>query len=137
MLKSNQSVFVGTDVGVFKIPLQHCQDYTTFKACVDGRDLYCKWNGVTGECINSTDDGYVCYPDYTNVWYQGYTNIPIIVDVQAIQTEISSYINHFSTSHLCKGVPGPSLPQQLGTQCHFSTSEFFNISMKCALTVQC
>ena len=43
MLKSDQAVFVGTDVGVFKIPLQHCQDYTTCKACLDVRDPYCKW----------------------------------------------------------------------------------------------
>ena len=46
-----------------------------------------------------------------------------------------------SWTHLSLSVPAtyvreyPSLPQQLGTQCHFSTSGFFNISMKCALTV--
>ncbi|XP_033633677.1 semaphorin-2A-like isoform X1 [Asterias rubens] len=51
MLKSDadQAVFVGTDVGVYKVPFQHCQDYTSAEAC---RHPYCDWNNRA--CINST-----------------------------------------------------------------------------------
>ncbi len=48
MLKSDsdQAVFVGTDVGVYKVPFQHCQDYTSANAC---QYPYCSW--IDGACI--------------------------------------------------------------------------------------
>ncbi|XP_022102980.1 semaphorin-2A-like isoform X2 [Acanthaster planci] len=50
MLKSDadQAVFVGTDRGVYKVPFQHCSDYTTCGSCVG--DPYCCWKN--GRCLH-------------------------------------------------------------------------------------
>ncbi|XP_022090663.1 semaphorin-1A-like isoform X2 [Acanthaster planci] len=57
MVKSeaSQAVFVGTDIGVYKVPFQHCQDYTTCQSCLDSRDPYCRWTG--NSCSSGRTDG--------------------------------------------------------------------------------
>ncbi|XP_038071927.1 semaphorin-5B-like [Patiria miniata] len=51
---SDQAVFVGTDIGVYKVPFQHCQDFASRVACLVIEDPYCRWNGTS--CVNS-DEG--------------------------------------------------------------------------------
>ncbi|XP_038072000.1 semaphorin-5B-like [Patiria miniata] len=51
---SDQAVFVGTDIGVYKVPFQHCQDFASRVDCLVIEDPYCSWNGSS--CVNS-DEG--------------------------------------------------------------------------------
>ncbi|XP_038073420.1 semaphorin-5B-like [Patiria miniata] len=48
---SDQAVFVGTDIGVYKVPFQHCQDSPSRMDCLGTEDPYCRWNGTS--CVNS------------------------------------------------------------------------------------
>ena len=71
------------------------------------------------------------------------SNETVADDIRELCLYMFDHRDGFPKSCLTLSVPAtyareyPCLPQQLGTQCHFSTSGFFNISMKCALTVQC
>ncbi|XP_038073334.1 semaphorin-1A-like [Patiria miniata] len=56
MSEAARAVFVGTDIGVFKVPFQHCRDYTTCRSCLDARDPYCTWTGDS--CSYGSRDGF-------------------------------------------------------------------------------
>ncbi|XP_022110818.1 plexin-C1-like [Acanthaster planci] len=53
MLKSetDQAIFVGTDLGVFKVPFEHCSDFNSRNECLAIVDPYCSWDGSS--CVSS------------------------------------------------------------------------------------
>ena len=49
-LRETESLYIGSDNGVMRIPGQHCNRYKTKTTCLNAMDPYCGWNELKEAC---------------------------------------------------------------------------------------
>ncbi|XP_026272666.1 semaphorin-5A [Frankliniella occidentalis] len=49
-LRATESLYIGTEWGVMRIPAQHCARYKTRTTCLAAMDPYCGWNELKEAC---------------------------------------------------------------------------------------
>ncbi|XP_063708131.1 semaphorin-5A [Culicoides brevitarsis] len=52
-LKETNSLYVGTDTSVMRIPSQHCSRHASKTSCINSMDPYCGWNEVQETCTTA------------------------------------------------------------------------------------
>lgn len=54
-LKQSESLYIGTEKSVVRIPAQHCGRHVTRANCLNAMDPYCGWNDLQQECTSPPD----------------------------------------------------------------------------------
>ncbi|XP_022110813.1 semaphorin-5B-like isoform X1 [Acanthaster planci] len=160
MLKSfaEQSVFVGTDEGVYKVPFQHCRDYASLQSCVDAQDPYCSWEN--GTCLYSRFPD-ICPPTPCNesriiihncpssqvsyIRHLHFSNHPLhlYVTAEAARKDNLSIVDNEITCHPCASLPYTesrsvsTCREFLALHINGSSTERENCSCSLVLEIEC
>lgn len=138
-LKHTESLYVGMENGIMRIPAQHCSRHSTQSNCMNAMDPYCGWNGLLKKCTTAPDGDPL-----TRFWSQSSNECP---DLNAATDggwsawsewfKCSQHIDdhHFetSTNHdscLCRSrlCDNPA-PKNGGKQCHGIKTQVTNCTV--------
>lgn len=72
-LKETDSVYVGLETGVLRIPTSHCERHKTKYACHSAMDPHCGWNELLLQCTTAPDRNPL-----TLHWLQSVTECPLL-----------------------------------------------------------
>ncbi|KAG8249732.1 Semaphorin-5A [Homalodisca vitripennis] len=72
-LKETDSVYIGTQEQLMRVPAQHCSRHQTKLACVNAMDPYCGWNEHKERCVPPPNNDPL-----TSIWHQDATQCPIL-----------------------------------------------------------
>lgn len=72
-LKETDSVYLGTEEQLLRIPAQHCDRHKTKQACINSMDPYCGWNEHKERCMPPPNNDPL-----SSVWHQDATQCPIL-----------------------------------------------------------
>ncbi|KAK6639382.1 hypothetical protein RUM43_007655 [Polyplax serrata] len=97
-LKETDSVYVGMEMGVLRIPTSHCQRHKTKAACHNAMDPHCGWNELLLQCTTAPDRNPSSYH-----WFQSTTQCPLL-DVP-VDGGWSSWSSWFPCAHLGDASP--------------------------------
>ncbi|XP_039283043.1 semaphorin-5B [Nilaparvata lugens] len=72
-LKETDSIYVGLEDSLLRIPTAHCSRHRTAKACMNSMDPYCGWNELKEQCLPPPNrDPLASY------WQQNATQCPVL-----------------------------------------------------------
>lgn len=72
-LKHTESLYIGTDEAIIKIPAQHCERHGSRASCMNAMDPYCGWNDLAEKCTPPPDGETL-----TRFWLQNSTECPVL-----------------------------------------------------------
>lgn len=72
-LKHTESVYIGTEKAVIKIPAQHCSRHASKASCINAMDPYCGWNDLNEVCTSAPDGNPL-----ERFWFQNATECPVL-----------------------------------------------------------
>lgn len=72
-LMETDSVYVGLETGVLRIPTSHCYRHKTKDACHNAMDPHCGWNMLSGQCTIAPDGKRM-----SSHWKQSVTQCPLL-----------------------------------------------------------
>lgn len=72
-LKETESLYIGTDNSVMRIPAQHCSRHASKVSCLNSMDPYCGWNEVLESCTVAPNGNTL-----TKIWLQNANECPIL-----------------------------------------------------------
>ncbi|XP_032574245.1 semaphorin-5A [Drosophila sechellia] len=58
-LKVSDSLYLGTDLALTRIPAQHCSRHVSQSSCLNSMDPYCGWNELVERCMPQPQDSSV------------------------------------------------------------------------------
>ncbi|KAL5509070.1 hypothetical protein EMCRGX_G004353 [Ephydatia muelleri] len=92
-------LFVNTNNGVYKLPLQRCSQYSNCSNCMASRDPYCVWNVNTHKCVRYTSDlnTSMLYQNITSGTHMGCTNEPSPTSSAIYTTSSATYTTSSAT----------------------------------------
>lgn len=72
-LKNANSLYIGTETGVLRIPADHCGRHVSRDSCLNAMDPYCGWNELDDACTTAPhSDPLVKH------WKQSVTSCPVL-----------------------------------------------------------
>ncbi|XP_023288888.1 semaphorin-5A, partial [Orussus abietinus] len=74
-LKATQSLYVGMETGLLRIPADQCHRHKKRQACLNAQEPYCGWNEHLMECSPAPHQHYLA-----NHWAQEVTTCPVLTD---------------------------------------------------------
>ncbi|XP_076394986.1 semaphorin 5c isoform X2 [Megachile rotundata] len=74
-LKDTQSLYVGTEVGLLRIPAAQCHRHRSRRACLNAQEPYCGWNEHLMKCAPAPKQNHLA-----NHWHQEVTKCPVLTD---------------------------------------------------------
>ncbi|RLU22473.1 hypothetical protein DMN91_004751 [Ooceraea biroi] len=74
-LKDTQSLYVGMEIGVLRIPAVQCYRHRSRQACLNAQEPYCGWNEHLMKCAQAPKQNYLA-----NHWHQEVTKCPVLTD---------------------------------------------------------
>ncbi|XP_017889884.1 semaphorin-5A [Ceratina calcarata] len=74
-LKDTHSLYVGTEVGLMRIPAAQCHRHRSRQACLNAQEPYCGWNEHLMKCAPAPKESYLA-----NHWHQEVTKCPVLTD---------------------------------------------------------
>ncbi|CAD6215680.1 GSCOCG00000493001-RA-CDS [Cotesia congregata] len=74
-LKDSQSLYVGMETGLLRIPAAQCHRHKKEQACLNAQDPYCGWNAHLMKCDQAPTQNYLA-----NHWRQEVTTCPVLTD---------------------------------------------------------
>lgn len=72
-LKHTESLYVGTENSVIKIPAQHCSRHVSSASCMNAMDPYCGWNDYKEACTPPPNGNPLA-----KYWFQNATDCPVL-----------------------------------------------------------
>lgn len=72
-LKNTNSVYIGTEVAVLRIPANHCRRHVSRDSCLNAMDPYCGWNELEDACTTAPDGDPL-----RKHWKQSVTSCPVL-----------------------------------------------------------
>ena len=72
-LKETDSVYVGLETGVLRIPTSHCHRHKTKASCHNAMDPHCGWNELLLQCTTAPDGNPL-----SSHWFQSVTQCPLL-----------------------------------------------------------
>lgn len=70
-----ESVYVGTEDSVMRVPAQHCGRLHSRVACQNSMDPYCGWNELKEQCTTAPN-----HDALSGYWKQSVTQCPVLID---------------------------------------------------------
>ncbi|XP_394067.4 semaphorin-5A isoform X1 [Apis mellifera] len=74
-LKDTQSLYVGTEFGLLRIPAAQCHRHRTRQSCLNAQEPYCGWNEHLMKCAPAPKQNHLA-----NHWHQEVTKCPVLTD---------------------------------------------------------
>ncbi|KAL0132032.1 hypothetical protein PUN28_000065 [Cardiocondyla obscurior] len=74
-LKDTQSLYVGMESGLLRIPAVQCYRHRSRQACLNAQEPYCGWNEHLIKCAQAPKQNYLA-----NHWHQEVTKCPVLTD---------------------------------------------------------
>ncbi|XP_011154550.1 semaphorin-5B isoform X2 [Harpegnathos saltator] len=74
-LKATQSLYVGMEIGLLRIPAVQCYRHRSSQACLNAQDPYCGWDEHLMMCTQAPKQNYL-----VKHWLQEDTKCPILTD---------------------------------------------------------
>ncbi|XP_020295155.1 semaphorin-5A isoform X2 [Pseudomyrmex gracilis] len=74
-LKDTQSLYVGMEIGLLRIPAVQCHRHRSRQACLNAQEPYCGWDEHLMKCAQAPKQNYLA-----NHWYQEVTKCPVLTD---------------------------------------------------------
>ncbi|KAJ9581072.1 hypothetical protein L9F63_023751, partial [Diploptera punctata] len=74
-LKDTDSVYIGTEESVMRVPAQHCARLHSRVACQNAMDPYCGWNELKEQCTPAPN-----HDPLSGYWKQSVTQCPVLTD---------------------------------------------------------
>ncbi|XP_043600317.1 semaphorin-5A-like isoform X1 [Bombus pyrosoma] len=74
-LKDTQSLYVGTELGLSRIPAAQCHRHRSRQACLNAQEPYCGWNEHLMKCAPAPKQNHLA-----NHWHQEVTKCPVLTD---------------------------------------------------------
>ncbi|KAG5319898.1 SEM5B protein, partial [Acromyrmex heyeri] len=78
-LKDTQSLYVGMEIGLLRIPAVQCYRHRSRQACLNAQEPYCGWNELLMKCAEAPKQNYQ-YNYLANHWHQEVTKCPVLTD---------------------------------------------------------
>lgn len=72
-LKNTESLYLGTDDSVLRLPSHNCQRHVSKSSCLNAMDPYCGWNELLQSCTSAPNGDSL-----TRHWIQNATECPVI-----------------------------------------------------------
>lgn len=72
-LKETDSVYVGTELELLRIPAHHCKRHVSRETCYNAMDPYCGWNELDDACTSAPNSNPL-----TKHWDQVITTCPVL-----------------------------------------------------------
>lgn len=72
-LKDTNSIYVGTDRAVLRIPAAHCGRHVSTRTCLEAMDPYCGWNMLENACTTAPDNDPLA-----DHWTQDMQSCPVL-----------------------------------------------------------
>lgn len=72
-LKNTESLYLGTDTSVLRLPSHNCQRHVSKPSCLNAMDPYCGWNELLEACTSAPNGDTL-----TRHWIQNATDCPVI-----------------------------------------------------------
>lgn len=72
-LKHTESLYVGTQNSLLKIPAQHCRRHVSRASCMNAMDPYCGWNDLQSACTPPPNGDTLA-----RFWIQNATDCPVL-----------------------------------------------------------
>lgn len=70
-----ESVYIGTEESVIRVPAQHCGRLHSQVACQNAMDPYCGWNELKEQCTPAPN-----HDPLSGYWKQSVTQCPVLTD---------------------------------------------------------
>ncbi|KAG7200791.1 hypothetical protein KM043_003165 [Ampulex compressa] len=74
-LKDTQSLYVGMEIGLVRIPAVQCHRHRSRQACLNAQEPYCGWNEHLMKCAQAPNKNHLA-----NHWHQEVTKCPVLTD---------------------------------------------------------
>lgn len=72
-LKETNSVYVGTESALLRIPSHHCRRHVSRDSCINAMDPYCGWNELEDACTTAPNSNTL-----EKYWHQSVTSCPVL-----------------------------------------------------------
>lgn len=72
-LKETNSVYVGTETELLRIPSNHCRRHVSKESCLNAMDPYCGWNDLEDACTTAPNSNPL-----EKYWHQSVTSCPVL-----------------------------------------------------------
>lgn len=72
-LKNTDSLYIGTENSVLRLPSHNCQRHVSKSSCLNAMDPYCGWNELLEACTSAPNGDSL-----TRHWFQNATECPVI-----------------------------------------------------------
>ncbi|XP_037905898.1 semaphorin-5B [Hermetia illucens] len=72
-LKETESLYVGTDSGLMRIPAEHCHRHVSNASCLNAMDPYCGWNELKQTCSPAPNGN-----PHVRHWIQSASQCPLL-----------------------------------------------------------
>lgn len=72
-LSKTDSIYVGLETGVLRIPTSHCHRHKSKSACHNSMDPHCGWNELSLQCTTAPDGNPL-----SSHWLQSVTQCPLL-----------------------------------------------------------
>ncbi|XP_035740718.1 semaphorin-5A-like isoform X1 [Vespa mandarinia] len=74
-LKDTQSLYVGMEIGLLRIPAVQCHRHRNRQACLNAQEPYCGWNEHLMKCAQAPKQNHLA-----THWHQEVTKCPVLTD---------------------------------------------------------
>ncbi|XP_069679507.1 semaphorin 5c [Periplaneta americana] len=91
-LKDTDSVYIGTEESVMRVPAQHCSRLHSRVACQNAMDPYCGWNELKEQCTPAPN-----HDPLSGYWKQSVTQCPVLTN--PVDGGWSSWSSWFPCAH--------------------------------------
>ena len=72
-LKATNSLYIGTEIELIRLPVEHCDRHVSRKSCLNAMDPYCGWNVYNYTCSTAPQ-----YDPLVKYWIQNVSSCPIV-----------------------------------------------------------
>jgi len=93
-----ESLYIGMEVGVIRVPTQHCKRHITKQACIEAMDPYCGWNELKLACTPPPDGNPL-----TPYWHQQVIGCPSFTHPGKLESTIRASCMEETFDFLHKG----------------------------------
>lgn len=105
-LSDTDSVYVGLETGVLRIPTSRCQRHKTKSACHNAMDPHCGWNELLLQCTTAPD-----HNPLSTHWIQSVTECPLLNVAGMTQVTDSQGVNQKYFTYFFEGAAKLCFPR--------------------------